>query len=87
MIKKGVKRTDCLRMRDKMLGNDLFFKKNIAATVLAKLVSLFFKSVRALFFFLTRSLIDRCQFVTDTCKNNVSKFVWKPFKSPLSMRK
>ena len=39
------------------------------------------------FFFLTRSLIDRCQIVTDTCKNNVSKFVWKPFKSPLSLRK
>ena len=25
--------------------------------------------------------------MTDTCKNNVSKFVWKPFKSPLSLRK
>ena len=37
------------------------------------------------FFLLTRSLIDRCQIVTDTCKNNVSKFVWKPFK--LSLRK
>ena len=34
-------------------------------------------------FFLTHSLIDRCQIVTDTCKNNVSNFVWKPFKSPL----
>ena len=30
------------------------------------------------FIFFTRSLIDRCQIVTDTCKNNVSKFVWKP---------
>ena len=39
------------------------------------------------FFFLTRSLIDRCQIVTDICKNNVSKLVWKPFKSPLSLRK
>ena len=39
------------------------------------------------FFFLTRSLIDRCQIVTDTCKNDVLKFVWKPFKSPLSLRK
>ena len=38
-------------------------------------------------FFLTHSLIERCQIVTDTCKNNVSKFVWKPFKSPLSLRK
>ena len=55
-------------------------------TVLAKLVSLFFKSVN-MFFFLTRSVIDRCQIVTDNCKNNVSKFVRKPFKSPLSLRK
>ena len=57
---------------------------------------LFFpKSVHALFF-LTCSLFDRCQIVTSTwstfstcstCKNNVSKFVWKPFKSPLSLRK
>ena len=46
----------------------------------------FFKVARALFF-LTRSLIDRCQIVTDTCKNNVSNFVWKPFKLPLSLRK
>ena len=55
-------------------------------TVLAKLVPLFFKCSCA-FFFLTRSLIDRCQIVTDICKNNVSKFIWKPFKSPLSLRK
>ena len=39
------------------------------------------------FFSFTRSLIDRCQIVTDTCKNNVTKFVRKPFKSPLSLRK
>ena len=32
-------------------------------------------------------LIDRCQIVTDTCTNNVSNFVWKPFKSTLSLRK
>ena len=55
-------------------------------TVLAELVSLFSK-VYVRIFFLTRSLIDRCQMVTDTCKNNVSKFVWRPFKSPLSIRK
>ena len=49
-------------------------EENIVATVLAKLVPLFFfKSVLA-FFFLTRSLIQRCQIVTDTCKNNFSKF-------------
>ena len=35
--------------------------------VLAKLVLLFFKNLHALFSFLTRSLIDRCQIVTDTC--------------------
>ena len=56
-------------------------------TVFAKLVLMFFKIVHELFFLLTRSLIYRCQIVTDTCKNNVSKFVWKPFKSPLSLRK
>ena len=39
------------------------------------------------FFFLARSLIDKCQIVTESCKNNVSKSVWKPFKSPLSLRK
>ena len=32
------------------------------------------------FFLVTHSVIDRCQIVTDTFKNNVSKFVWKPFK-------
>ena len=37
------------------------------AIVLAKLVSLFFKNLHALFSFLTRSLIDNCQIVTDTC--------------------
>ena len=62
------------------------FEENIAAAVLAKLVSLFFKCACA-FFFLTRSLIDRCQMVTDTCKDNVSNFLWKPFKSPLLLRK
>ena len=53
-------------------------------TVLAKLVTFFFKRAHA-FFFLTRSLIDRCQIVTGTYKNNVLMFVSKPFKSPLSM--
>ena len=51
------------------------FEENIVVTVLAKLVPLFFfKSVLA-FFFLMRSLIDWCQSVTGSCKNNVSKFV------------
>ena len=35
----------------------------------------------------TNPLIDRCQILTDTYKNNVSKCFWKPFKSPLSLRK
>ena len=47
----------------------------------------FSKVYMRFFFLLTRSLIYRCQIVTDTCKNNVLKFVWKPFKSPLSLRK
>ena len=62
------------------------FEENIVVTVLAKLVLLVFKCSYA-FFFLAHSLIDRCQIVTDTCKNNVSKFVWKPFKSPLLLWK
>ena len=52
-------------------------------TVLAKPVWLLFQEC-TFPFFLTRSLIDMCQIMTDTCKNNVSKFVRKPFKSPLS---
>ena len=45
--------------------------------VLAKVVSLFFRKVywRLFFFFFWHALIDRCQIVTDTCENNVSKFV------------
>ena len=49
-------------------------------------VAFFPKRVHALCF-VTRSLIDRCQIVTDACKKNVSKFVWKPFESPLSLHK
>ena len=63
------------------------FIENIVLTVLAKLVPLFFHKGTGPFLFLTRSLIDRCQVVTDTCKNNVSKLVWKRFKSPLSLHK
>ena len=64
----------------------LFLKKTLSLQS-SKLVSLFFNSEHMLFFSFTRSLIDRCQIVTDTCKNNVTKFVRKPFKSPLSLRK
>ena len=39
------------------------------------------------FFFVSHSLIDSCQMVTNNCKDDVSKFVWKPFKLPLSLRK
>ena len=51
------------------------FQENTVVTVLTNLVPLFFSKVSMRFFFLTRSLIDRCQIVTDTYKNNVSKFV------------
>ena len=30
--------------------------------------------------YFTRSLVDRCQIMTDTYKNNVSKLAWKPSK-------
>ena len=49
------------------------FEEIIVVTVLTKLVRCFFKSILVLFF-LTPSLIDRCQIVTDTYKNNVPKF-------------
>ena len=49
--------------------------------------SVVFSKRTCAFFFLTRSLIDKYQIVTDTCKNNVSKFDWKSLKSPLSIRK
>ena len=62
------------------------FEKNIVVTVL-QTSFVVFKSEHVLFFSYTHSLIDRCQIVTDTCKNNVTKFVRKPFKSPLSLRK
>ena len=48
------------------------FKENIVVTVLANAVPLFFKSSCA--FFSYAFLIDRCQIVTDICKNNVSKW-------------
>ena len=43
--------------------------------VLAKVVSLFFRKVYWRLFFFWHAPIDRCQIVTDTCENNVSKFV------------
>ena len=62
------------------------FEEITVMTVLAKPVP-FFSNLLAFFFFLTRSRIDKCQIVTDTCKNNVSKFIWKPLKSLLSLSK
>ena len=44
-------------------------------TVLAKLVPLFFWKCTCTFFFHTRSLTDRSQIVTDTCKNYVPNFI------------
>ena len=51
------------------------FEENIVVTVLAKLVPLFFQKCTCAFLFRTRSLTDRSQIVTDTCKNYVSNFV------------
>ena len=65
----------------------LFLKKTLSWQSLPNQFRCCFSKVSTSFFSLTRFLIDRCQIVTDTCKNNVSKFVWKPFKSPLSLRK
>ena len=62
------------------------FEENIGVTVLQTSFVVFQKWICAFFSF-TRSLIDRCQIVTDTCKNNVTKFVRKPYRSPLSLRK
>ena len=50
------------------------FQENIVVTVLAKLVLLLFLKCTCVFFLMC-SLIDRCQIVTVTHKNNVSKFV------------
>ena len=65
---------------------DCFLRKHCRDS-LCQMFWCFSKVYMRFFFLLTRSLIYRCQIVTDTCKNNVSKFVWKPFKSPLSLRK
>ena len=47
--------------------------------------SFFFFSKWSKRFFLLRSLVDRCQIMTHTCKKKDDKFVWKPFESPLSI--
>ena len=61
------------------------FEENIVVTVLAKLVPLFFKSSCAFFsYVLSNWQVSDCD---RYLYNNVSKFVWKPFKSPLSLRK
>ena len=46
-----------------------------------------FSEVYMRLFYLTRSLIDRCQFFDRYLQKNVSKFVWKPFKPSLSLLK
>ena len=65
----------------------LFLKKTLSWQSLPNQFRCCFSKVSTRFFSLTRCLIDRCQILTDTCKNNVSKFIWKPFKSLLSLRK
>ena len=58
------------------------FEENIVVAVFAKLVPLFFKCSCATF----PCALSNWQ-VSDSCKNNVSKSVWKPFRSSLSLRK
>ena len=53
---------------------DCFWRKHCRDSLCQTSSVVFFKSILA-FFFLKRSLIERCQIVTDTCKNNFSKFV------------
>ena len=67
------------------LDHRLFLKKTMSWQPCQTSSVVFHMFLR--FFFLMYSLIDWCQIVTDTCENNVSKFLWKPFKSPLSLRK
>ena len=69
------------------------FEENIVVTIIklefvrkTSTVVFFFKFVHVLSC-LMLSLIDICQIVTDSWEKNFSKFVWKPFKSPLSLRK
>ena len=50
-------------------------EKDSVVTVLAKLVPLFFQKCTCAFFFHTRSLTDRSQILTDTCKNYVPNFI------------
>ena len=63
-----------------------FFEEIIVVTVLAKLVRLFFQKCTCAFFSYALSYwqVSDCNRLE---KNNVSKFVWKPFKSPLSLCK
>ena len=53
------------------------FEENIVVTVLAKLVPLIFQQCTCAFLFFPMRQIDRCQIERDTCKYNVSKFVYR----------
>ena len=64
-----------------------YFRRKHCSDSPCQTSSVVFSKCTCAFFFLTRSLIDKYQIVTDTCKNNVSKFDWKSLKSPLSIRK
>ena len=54
---------------------DCFLRKYCRGSPRQSSFAFFSKSVLAHFFFFWRALIDRCRIATDTCKNNVSKFV------------
>ena len=63
------------------------FQENIVVTGLANLVPLFFQKCASALIYFTRSLIDRCQIVTDTCKIMFQSSFRSLLKSPLSLRK
>ena len=56
-----------MRVNNTSVRSLTVFEEKIVVIVLAKVVLLFSKNLHALFSFPTRSLIDRCQIVTDTC--------------------
>ena len=67
---------------------DCFWRKHCGDSPCQTSFVVFQKCTCAFFFsFPTRSLIDRCQIVTDTCLIMFQSFIWKPFKLPLLLRK
>ena len=69
-----------MRVNNTSVRSLTVFEENIVVIVLAKLVLLFFKNLHAL----PNWQVSDCD---RYLYNNVSKFVWKSFKSLLSLRK